>query len=72
MSTVIVFGLTQRVIETRCFWRDTFKEKRVGMDEGERQLDINTVASEYKFIYSIYTAEEPKKKKQEKYFPEGT
>lgn len=43
------------------------------MDEGERQLDINTMASEYKFIYSMYTAEKQKKKKmQQKYFPGGT
>lgn len=39
------------------------------MDEGKRQLDINTMASEYKFIYSTYTAEKPKKKLQQKYFP---
>lgn len=38
------------------------------MDEGERQLDINTMASEYKFIYSMYTAEKQKKKNAAKIF----
>lgn len=41
------------------------------MDEGERQLDINTMASEYKFIYSMYTAEKQKKKCSKNIFQEG-
>lgn len=41
------------------------------MDEGKRQLDINTMASEYKFIYSTYTAEKPKKNCSKNIFHEG-
>lgn len=41
------------------------------MYEGERQLDINTMASDYKFIYSMYTAEKKKKKGSKNIFQEG-
>lgn len=44
------------------------KERR---DEGERQLDKNTMASENKFIYNMYTVGKGEEK-QTNYFPGGT
>lgn len=41
------------------------------MDEGERQLDIKTMASEYKFTYNMYTVGKGQRK-QQNYFRGGT